>query len=50
MAPPVMPDAGEDALVGRPAPEFVLATADGGAVDLAELRGKVVVLDFWGVW
>ena len=37
-------------LPGQPAPPFVLATADGGAVDLEELRGMVVVLDFWATW
>jgi thiol-disulfide isomerase/thioredoxin len=37
-------------LVGRPAPPLLLATADGGAVDLEDLRGKVVVLDFWATW
>jgi thiol-disulfide isomerase/thioredoxin len=37
-------------LVGRPAPQFVLATANGGAIDLADLEGKVVVLDFWATW
>ena len=41
---------GPGALTGRQAPEFVLATADGDAVELAELRGKVVVLDFWATW
>ncbi len=38
------------AIVGESAPGFVLATADGKAVDLEELKGKVVVLDFWATW
>lgn len=39
-----------NALTGEPAPEFVLATADGGAVALRDLRNRVVVLDFWATW
>ncbi len=41
---------GHRGLAGQPAPEFALATADGGAIDLADLRGRVVVLDFWATW
>jgi len=37
-------------LVGQPAPPLVLATMDGGSVDLEDLRGRVVVLDFWATW
>ena len=37
-------------LIGEPAPAVLLATSDGGAVDLEDLRGQVVVLDFWATW
>jgi thiol-disulfide isomerase/thioredoxin len=32
------------------APDFALATLDGGTVRLADLRGKTVVLNFWATW
>jgi peroxiredoxin len=32
------------------APDFSLTTADGEFVSLEDLRGKVVLLDFWGTW
>ena len=35
---------------GQPAPDFTLRTLDGGEVRLHELRGKVVVLNFWATW
>ena len=35
---------------GSEAPTFRLPTLDGGAVDLAALRGKVLVVNFWATW
>ena len=37
-------------LVGRPAAAFALTSFDGTPMDLAALRGKVVVLNFWASW
>ena len=38
-------------LVGRPAPAFALPRiGDGGELTLAELRGRVVVVNFWASW
>jgi thiol-disulfide isomerase/thioredoxin len=33
-----------------PAPPFELPVLSGGSLDLASLKGKVVVLDFWATW
>ena len=38
------------ALEGKPAPAFKLKGLDDKDVDLASLKGKVVVLDFWATW
>jgi peroxiredoxin/outer membrane lipoprotein-sorting protein len=35
---------------GRPAGDFTLPDLDGREVKLSHLRGKVVLLDFWGAW
>lgn len=35
---------------GKPAPTFTLPGLDGNLISLESLRGKYVVLDFWGSW
>lgn len=35
---------------GKPAPDFVLKDIDGNDFSLSSLKGKYVVLDFWGSW
>lgn len=34
----------------RPAPELNLPRLDGGSVNLGDLRGRVVLVNFWAVW
>jgi len=36
--------------VGQTAPAFSLERVDGGRLDLKELRGKTVLVDFWDTW
>ncbi len=35
---------------GQAAPDFAARTLDGRSVTLADFKGKVVLLDFWGTW
>ena len=36
--------------IGDEAPDFTLALAEGGEITLSELRGQVVVLNFWATY
>jgi len=38
------------AMVKEPAAGFTLTDLDGNRVSLADLKGKVVILDFWATW
>ena len=42
--------AGGTAKVGQPAPSFSLTTYDKRKINLADLRGKVVVINWWATW
>lgn len=50
------PEAGTGALdsrapiIGQPAPDFALRDVDGQLVRLSDLRGKVVLVNFWATW
>jgi peroxiredoxin len=35
---------------GAPAPAFTLAARDGGRLSLADLKGQVVMINFWATW
>jgi len=37
-------------MIGNPAPKFTLKDISGNDFSLSSLRGKYVVLDFWGSW
>jgi cytochrome c-type biogenesis protein CcmF len=44
-----VPAAGQS-LVGQEAPEFSFAPLDGSMLTLSDLRGRVVVVNFWATW
>ena len=46
----LMPEAPKAIQAGAMAPNFSLQDLDGNTVSLADLKGKVVVIDFWATW
>ncbi len=44
------PNIVESPLIGKPAPNFRLADLDGNVVELAELRGRPVIVNFWSTY
>jgi cytochrome c biogenesis protein CcmG, thiol:disulfide interchange protein DsbE len=36
--------------IGKAAPELVVSELDGATFDLAKLRGKVVLVNYWATW
>jgi cytochrome c biogenesis protein CcmG/thiol:disulfide interchange protein DsbE len=43
-------DFGQVDVTARPAAGFTLELMEGGILDLADLQGKVVLVDFWASW
>jgi thiol-disulfide isomerase/thioredoxin len=37
-------------MINQPSPAFALKDLDGKTVSLADLKGKVVIVDFWATW
>lgn len=48
--PPPQQEAQANELEGKPAPDFTLDNLNGGTQSLSQLKGSVVVLDFWATW
>ena len=44
------PAAAKEPKVGEKAPDFELTLVDGSRIRLADLKGQVIVLNFWATW
>lgn len=42
--------AGEKVVIGQPAPDFTLTLINGTKIKRDDLRGEVVVLNYWATW
>ena len=40
----------QDVAIGKTAPEFTMNDAEGNPFSLSQLRGQVVLVDFWAAW
>ncbi|MCU7695061.1 TlpA family protein disulfide reductase [Haoranjiania flava] len=40
----------KEKMLNEPAPDFTLNDLDGKTIQLAALKGKIVILDFWATW
>ena len=45
-----LPQCGKEEKGPQRAPDFSLTTLDGTKITLSEMRGKVILLDFWATW
>ena len=46
----IIAEAAEKLVIGQPAPDFTLNDLKGNPLSLSSLKGKYVVIDFWGSW
>ncbi|UCE23114.1 MAG: TlpA family protein disulfide reductase [Candidatus Aminicenantes bacterium] len=40
----------KETMLDSPAPDFILEDLDGQFISLADLKGKIVIIDFWATW
>lgn len=40
----------EEKMINMPAPDFDLVNLNGDAIKLSDMKGKVVIVDFWATW